>query len=57
MPNLSSSEAIARWKETKVKLKDKVEKHGRELGSYNSKHDMACFIMELLEELAVWEKK
>ena len=57
MPKLSSEEAIARWKETKVKLKDVVEKHGRELGSYNSKYDMACFIMELLEELAVWEKK
>ena len=57
MPKLSSEEAIARWKETKIKLKDTVEKHGRELGSYNSKYDMANFIMELLEELAVWEKK
>ena len=57
MPKLSSEEAIARWKETKIKLKDTVEKHRREIGSYNSKYDMANFIMELLEELAVWEKK
>ena len=57
MPKLSSEEAIARWKETKAKLEEKCSKHGRELGSYNSKHDMACFIMELLDELAVWEKK
>jgi|TARA_Y100000310_G_scaffold80345_2_gene76994 hypothetical protein len=57
MSKLSSEEAIARWKKTKVDLKAKCEKHGREIGSYNSKYELACFIMELLDELAVWEKK